>query len=73
MPLSPPKLSPMDADEANFFDMSNDVLRILSDKKIGILGAGVGVDSVDVEFEILEASDDVGGRLSTHEFLGARK
>lgn len=32
----------MDADEANFFDMSNDVLRILSDKKIGILGAGVG-------------------------------
>lgn len=42
MPLSPPKLSPMDADEANFFDMSNDVLRILSDKKIGILGAGVG-------------------------------
>ncbi|KAG0694123.1 hypothetical protein DFH29DRAFT_1035290 [Suillus ampliporus] len=42
---------------------------------IGILGAGVGglytalmLDSLDINYEILEASDRTGGRLFTHHF-----
>ncbi|KAG1733554.1 hypothetical protein EDB19DRAFT_1855077 [Suillus lakei] len=44
---------------------------------VGILGAGVGglytaliLDSLNIEYEILEASDRTGGRLLTHKFLG---
>ncbi|OAX41858.1 hypothetical protein K503DRAFT_436190 [Rhizopogon vinicolor AM-OR11-026] len=43
--------------------------------KVGILGAGVGglytalmLDSLDIKYEILEASDRTGGRLFTHKF-----
>ncbi|KAI6143737.1 hypothetical protein BKA82DRAFT_36372 [Pisolithus tinctorius] len=48
-------------------------------EKVGILGAGVGglytaliPDSLDVEYEILEASDRIGGRLSTYKFPGGK-
>ncbi|KAI5984069.1 hypothetical protein EDD15DRAFT_2484624 [Pisolithus albus] len=61
-------------------DVSSDELRFLPDKKVGILGAGIGglytaliLDSLDIEFEILEASDRVGGRLSTYKFPGGQK
>ncbi|KIK22552.1 hypothetical protein PISMIDRAFT_102233 [Pisolithus microcarpus 441] len=71
------KLPPHDYDEAG---VSNDKLRFLPDKKVGILGAGIGglytaliLDSLDIEFEILEASDHVGGRLSTYKFPGGQK
>ncbi|KAF9560294.1 amine oxidase [Agrocybe pediades] len=44
---------------------------------VGILGAGVGglytalmLESLGIPFEILEASDRVGGRLYTHKFTG---
>lgn len=33
---------PMDTDQTNLFDISDDTLRFLPDKTIGILGAGVG-------------------------------
>jgi protoporphyrinogen oxidase len=43
--------------------------------KVGILGAGVGglytaliLDSLDIKYEILEASNRTGGRLFTHKF-----
>lgn len=45
------------------------------DGPVGILGAGVGglyaamiLDSLNIPFEILEASDRTGGRVFTHEF-----
>ncbi|KAI6045459.1 amine oxidase [Pisolithus marmoratus] len=56
-------------------DISNDALRSSSGEKVGILGAGVGglytaliLESLGIEFEILEASDRVGGRLLTYRF-----
>ncbi|KAI5984067.1 hypothetical protein EDD15DRAFT_1812511 [Pisolithus albus] len=74
------KLSRMDTSETNIFDISDDTLPFLLDKKIGILGTGVCglyaaliLASPDAKFEILEASDDVGGRLSTLKFFRARK
>lgn len=43
--------------------------------KVGIIGAGVGglyaammLESLDIDYEILEASERVGGRLYTHPF-----
>jgi len=46
-----------------------------SDSPVGILGAGPGglyagliLDSLGIKYEILEASDRVGGRLLTHHF-----
>jgi len=48
--------------------------------KVGILGAGVGglytaliLDSLDIEYEILEASDRTGGRLFTYKFPNGKK
>ncbi|KAF9486974.1 hypothetical protein BDN71DRAFT_568475 [Pleurotus eryngii] len=45
------------------------------DLKVGILGAGVGglyaaliLDSLDINYEIIEASERTGGRLYTHRF-----
>ena len=50
---------------------------VTSDAPVGILGAGVGglytaliLQSLDVNFEILESSDRTGGRLFTHKFPG---
>jgi len=49
-------------------------------ERVGILGAGIGglysallLQSLDVPFEIIEASDRVGGRLYTHKFQNGRK
>ncbi|KAI6041672.1 hypothetical protein EDC04DRAFT_2601598 [Pisolithus marmoratus] len=74
------KLPKLDTKRTDFFDISDDTLRFFPHRKVGILGAGVGglytaliLDSLDIEFEILEASDRVGGRLSTHKFPGGRK
>lgn len=43
--------------------------------KVGIIGAGVGglytallLDSLGIDYDILEASDRVGGRIFTHRF-----
>ncbi|KAI5990294.1 amine oxidase [Pisolithus orientalis] len=62
------------------FDISDETLRFFPHKKVGILGAGVGglytaliLDSLDIEYEILEASDRAGGRLSTYKFPGGQK
>ncbi|KAI5990300.1 hypothetical protein F5J12DRAFT_863110 [Pisolithus orientalis] len=69
------KLPQLDTDKTDFFDISDESLRFFPEKKVGILGAGVGglytaliLDSLDVEYEILEASDRIGGRLSTYKF-----
>ncbi|KAI6020436.1 hypothetical protein BKA83DRAFT_498359 [Pisolithus microcarpus] len=74
------RLPPIDTGETGFFDISDDKLRFFPDKKVGILGAGVGglytaliLDSLGIEFEILEASDRVGGRLSTYNFPDGKK
>jgi hypothetical protein len=47
---------------------------------VGILGAGVGglytalmLDSLDIKYEILEASDHTGGRLFTYKFPDSRE
>ena len=49
--------------------------RALTDEPVGILGAGVGglytaliLQSLNVSYEIIEASDRTGGRLFTHKF-----
>ncbi|EIW84344.1 hypothetical protein CONPUDRAFT_120127 [Coniophora puteana RWD-64-598 SS2] len=48
-----------------------------TNEKVGILGAGIGglysaliLDSLDIKYEILEASERTGGRLSTFRFKG---
>ncbi|KAG9218552.1 hypothetical protein PLEOSDRAFT_1064574 [Pleurotus ostreatus PC15] len=53
--------------------VSQDAAR--EDFKVGILGAGVGglyaaliLDSLDIKYEIIEASERTGGRLYTHRF-----
>ncbi|KAI6141925.1 hypothetical protein BKA82DRAFT_1003027 [Pisolithus tinctorius] len=57
---SSPSLTPTKTDET---------LRFFPEKKVGILGAGALIlDSLDVECEILEASDRIGGHLSTRKF-----
>ncbi|KAI6141922.1 hypothetical protein BKA82DRAFT_961792 [Pisolithus tinctorius] len=73
------KLPQLDTDKTDFFDISDETLRFFPGKKVGILGAGVGglytaliLDSLDVEYEILEASDRIGGRLSTYKFPGGQ-
>ncbi|KAI6106546.1 hypothetical protein EDD16DRAFT_1523887 [Pisolithus croceorrhizus] len=75
-----PKPLNYDKDKNGFFDISDDKLCFLPDKKVGILGAGVGglytaliLDSLGIEFEILGASDRVGGRLSTYKFLRGQR
>jgi hypothetical protein len=47
---------------------------------VGILGAGVGglytalmLDSLDIKYEILEASDHTGGRLFTYKFPDSKE
>lgn len=62
------------------FELSDDDHRLLPQLKIGILGAGVGglytaliLDSLDIGYEILEASDRAGGRLSTYTFPNGGK
>lgn len=49
-------------------------------ERVGILGAGIGglysaliLQSLDIPFEIIEASNRVGGRLYTHKFENGRK
>ncbi|KAI6045465.1 hypothetical protein EDC04DRAFT_2559545 [Pisolithus marmoratus] len=73
-------LPQLDTKKTDFFDISDDTLRFFPHRKVGILGAGVGglytaliLDSLDIEYEILEGSDHVGGRLSTHKFPGGKK
>ncbi|KAF8435775.1 hypothetical protein L210DRAFT_3648444 [Boletus edulis BED1] len=74
-----PPLSP-DSNGPNPFDVSNDVLHFLPRLKVGILGAGVGglytaliLDSLGIEYDILESTDRTGGRLSTYKFPNAGK
>ena len=62
------------------FDISDDENSFLPQLKVGILGAGIGglytaliLDSLDIEYEILEASDRAGGRLSTYKFPNSGK
>lgn len=45
------------------------------DERVGILGAGIGglysaliLQSLDIPFEIIEATNRIGGRLYTHKF-----
>jgi hypothetical protein len=71
---------PFEACQSNSFDVSDDQLRFLPEKKVGILGAGVGglytaliLDSLNIEYEILEASDRTGGRIFTYQFPGRGK
>ena len=71
---------PFEACPPNSFDVSDDQLRFLPEKKVGILGAGIGglytaliLDSLDIEYEILEASDRTGGRIFTYKFPGGGK
>lgn len=68
------KLLP-DTDRLHSIDISDNRLRSLPEKKVGILGAGIGglyaaliLDSLDIEYEILEASDHTGGRMCTYKF-----
>ena len=51
--------------------------RTVTDEPVGILGAGVGglytaliLQSLNVSYEIIEASNRTGGRLFTHKFSG---
>jgi monoamine oxidase len=51
-----------------------------TDHPVGILGAGVGglytaliLDSLDIKYEILEASDHTGGRLFTYKFPDSKE
>ncbi|KAI5981888.1 hypothetical protein F5J12DRAFT_750746 [Pisolithus orientalis] len=74
------KLPKLDSNKTGFFDISDETLRFFPNQKVGILGAGVGglytalmLDSLDIEYEILEASDRIGGRLSTYKFPGGQK
>ena len=69
------KLS-LKAGQSGSFRVSEDRPRSLPEK-VGILGAGIGglyaaliLDSLDIEYEILEASDRTGGRMCTYEFPG---
>lgn len=78
--LSPSEPQTDEPDILDYLDISDEKLRFLPDKKVGILGAGVGglytaliLDSLDIDFEILEASVHVGGRLSTYKFPGGQK
>jgi len=75
---------PLEAGQSDTFqddsDDPDDQLRLLPEKKIGILGAGIGglytaliLDSLDIEYEILEASDRIGGRIFTYKFPGGGK
>jgi len=57
-----------------------DSLSVSTDCTVGILGAGVGglytaliLDSLDIKYEILEASDRTGGRLFTYRFPSGKK
>ncbi|KAI5988635.1 hypothetical protein EDC04DRAFT_2588696 [Pisolithus marmoratus] len=70
-----PKLPPPDNN-----DTSDDAPHSSFSGKVGILGAGVGglytaliLDSLGIDFEILEASSRVGGRLSTYKFPEGKK
>lgn len=60
-------------------DVPDAQMRVLTEK-VGILGAGIGglhaaliLDSLGIEYEILEASDRTGGRIFTHKFPGGGK
>ena len=66
--------------ETNPFDITDEALRSSAQEKVGIIGAGVGglytalmFDSLGIDCEILEASDRVGGRLSTYKFPNGEK
>ncbi|KAI9573041.1 hypothetical protein HD554DRAFT_2167323 [Boletus coccyginus] len=71
---------PLETGRSDTFDDSDDQLRLLPEKKVGILGAGIGglytaliLDSLDIEYEILEASDRIGGRIFTYRFPNGGK
>ena len=70
----------LEVGQSNSFDVSDDQVRFLPDKKVGILGAGIGglyaaliLDSLDIEYDILEASSRAGGRIFTYQFPGGGK
>lgn len=71
----------VEAGQSDSLDVSgDDQLRFLPGQKVGILGAGIGglytaliLDSLDIEYEILEASDRTGGRMFTYKFPGGGK
>ncbi|KAF8554373.1 amine oxidase [Imleria badia] len=70
------KLS-LKAGQSDSFDVFDDELRFLPEKKVGILGAGIGglyvaliLDSLDLKYKILEASDRSGGQMCTYNFPG---
>ncbi|KAI6143742.1 hypothetical protein BKA82DRAFT_2424013 [Pisolithus tinctorius] len=74
------KLPLLSTAKSGSFDISDETLRFFPHKKVGILGAGVGglytaliLDSLNIDYEILEASDRVGGRLLTYKFPGGQK
>ncbi|KAH7885591.1 hypothetical protein F5I97DRAFT_1830693 [Phlebopus sp. FC_14] len=74
------KLPSSDRGDPDLFDVSDKALRLFPWKKVGILGAGVGglytaliLDSLDIEYEIIEASKITGGRLSTYRFSNGKK
>lgn len=71
-----PKIKP-DKTHSDPLDITDDKLRLVLDEKVGIIGAGIGglytaliLDSLDIKYEILEASGRVGGRLKTYQFPG---
>lgn len=66
--------SPMENREAAFLPLPP---RAVTDDPVGILGAGIGglytaliLQSLNVSYEIIEASNRTGGRMFTHKFSG---
>ena len=73
------KLS-LESGQSHSLDVSDNQLRLLPKQKVGILGAGIGglyaaliLDSLDIEYEILEASNRTGGRIFTYKFPSGDK
>ena len=73
-PIIKPKAT-TDTEAPDPFDIFDDALCLLFNEKVGILGAGIGglytaliLDSLDIPYEILEASGRAGGRLKTYYF-----
>lgn len=70
----------LEAGRFDSIDDCDDQLHCFLEQKVGILGAGIGglytaliLDSLDIEYEILEASDRTGGRMCTYKFPGGGK
>ena len=74
------QLPKLGLDVSDSLEISDDENRFLPQLEVGILGAGVGglytaliFDSLDIKYEILEASNRAGGRLSTYKFPNSGK